>query len=399
MLKEKRDSDHLISAEFRNNVESLFIMKPDNLGDLILFSGCLKPLRDHFPNAKITICIQRYADDYLRYSPYVDHIVYWDSLKKIQVPLISGIRGLWRIENWIQSISLWLHSSFSCPSQVVLLPVRSPNALMHRYTALSGSMVKAGIKGDALNVPASQLDRLTGHYTHLLTLDESTTWNHEFDVYLAFLKLFNIRVTKEDIRPSFWTLPSDKKWAEKVVSSKEGVINLAISPGVSSLTEKFYAPHRYREALSMAPYRYAVTIFGGRSEMDQCKELEEELKRCEQVLSITNVAGNTTIGELIEGVRNSDMVISLETATLHIATGLGVPVIGIVGGGHYGRFYPWGDPSLSRSVHLPMECYHCNWNCIFDRMKCIHDIPASHLAREINHIAEKHISTRKKLHR
>jgi len=68
---------------------------------------------------------------------------------------------------------------------------------------------------------------------------------------------------------------------------------------------------------------------------------------------------------------------------LHIATALRKPVVGIVGGGHFGRFYPWGDPETSRVVNLPMDCYGCNWHCRYDRLRCIQDIPAANAQHEL----------------
>ena len=33
----------------------------------------------------------------------------------------------------------------------------------------------------------------------------------------------------------------------------------------------------------------------------------------------------------------------------------------IVGGGHFGRFFPYS--SLTSIVCLPLECFDCNWHC------------------------------------
>lgn len=61
-------------------VKSIFILRPDNLGDLVLFSGVLCHLRNYYPNAKITLCIQRYVANYIELCPFIDKIVYWEDL-------------------------------------------------------------------------------------------------------------------------------------------------------------------------------------------------------------------------------------------------------------------------------------------------------------------------------
>ena len=68
---------------------------------------------------------------------------------------------------------------------------------------------------------------------------------------------------------------------------------------------------------------------------------------------------------------------------MHIAAALRKPMVGILGGGHFGRFYPWGDPRLSRVAHVPMECYWCNWSCRYETVRCIREISPAVIAREI----------------
>jgi ADP-heptose:LPS heptosyltransferase len=78
---------------------------------------------------------------------------------------------------------------------------------------------------------------------------------------------------------------------------------------------------------------------------------------------------------MIECLKRCDLILTQETAALHIATALRKPVAGIVGGGHFGRFYPWGDPETSRPVQREMSCYGCNWHCKYQTMRCIQEIP------------------------
>ena len=55
-----------------------------------------------------------------------------------------------------------------------------------------------------------------------------------------------------------------------------------------------------------------------------------------------------------------------------------------MGGMQYGRFYPWGDPSLARVANRPMDCYGCNWTCKYKTVRCVLEIPAAKAARELS---------------
>jgi ADP-heptose:LPS heptosyltransferase len=64
---------------------------------------------------------------------------------------------------------------------------------------------------------------------------------------------------------------------------------------------------------------------------------------------------------------------------VHLGAALGKPVVGVRGGGHIGRFWPWGDPKLSRVAATELDCYGCNWVCVHDRVRCVEDIPVETL--------------------
>jgi hypothetical protein len=52
-----------------------------------------------------------------------------------------------------------------------------------------------------------------------------------------------------------------------------------------------------------------------------------------------------------------------------------------VGGGHFGRFFPYSP--LTSLVCLPLECYGCNWDCRFHTEHCVKDIAPQVIAKAI----------------
>jgi ADP-heptose:LPS heptosyltransferase len=99
-----------------------------------------------------------------------------------------------------------------------------------------------------------------------------------------------------------------------------------------------------------------------------------EKKICDQVASSTgatvvNLAGKTTLIEMIELIRSAQLVIANDSAAIHIAAATNTPAVCILGGGHFGRFLPY-QPEISKSSSsLPkiafskMDCYGCRWTC------------------------------------
>lgn len=81
-------------------------------------------------------------------------------------------------------------------------------------------------------------------------------------------------------------------------------------------------------------------------------------------------AGRTSLPELVSVIAGAQLLVGNDTSAIHIAAAVSTPSVCILGGGHYGRFLPYptevenGRP-LPVAVAHRMECFHCNWTCIF----------------------------------
>ncbi len=58
-----------------------------------------------------------------------------------------------------------------------------------------------------------------------------------------------------------------------------------------------------------------------------------------------------------------------DTGAMHIAAAVGRPVVGLFGGGHWPRFRPVGPQAVS--IVQPMPCFGCNWDCRFGDAPCV----------------------------
>ena len=78
-----------------------------------------------------------------------------------------------------------------------------------------------------------------------------------------------------------------------------------------------------------------------------------------------------TTNELVDAIASSQIVLSVETATAHIAATLDRPLVALLGGGHHGWFAPWrkSNRQIWLSHHVP--CFHCSWACSQPEPICI----------------------------
>lgn len=83
---------------------------------------------------------------------------------------------------------------------------------------------------------------------------------------------------------------------------------------------------------------------------------------------VVNLAGNTDLMGLVAAVAHARLVMGNDSAVCHLAAACGVPAVVIVGGGHYGRCFPY-DPHEAPVGRLPtvvsakMDCFGCDWIC------------------------------------
>ena len=120
---------------------------------------------------------------------------------------------------------------------------------------------------------------------------------------------------------------------------------------------------------------HAIVLIGSSSEYHKYDEIQKTAK----THNIINCIGKTNLLEMIEIIRNADLLITNETSAIHIAALTNTKTICIFGGGHFGRFVPNYNIKNIRWVYKRMECFGCNWKCIFDiekdqSMPCIANI-------------------------
>lgn len=365
------------------NVNRILLVKPDNLGDVILFTGALKQIRQHYSNARISLCAKKVIHPILNRLPYIDDLIPWEPVLKLLPDWVPDFPGKSKINALVRKVRMtYFHKKH--PSDLYLLPVRSTVPLLHQFTAVSRARWKYGISGDTNHITTEQDASYSSIYTKRFRVDESDGIMHEFETTRGFLSQLGIHCSVEDLWPDIRTNEEEAMWANEMIQAKPDAITLAIAPGVTSIPEKYYAADNYRIALSkLENHRIDVVIFGSNGEIEQCKAVQRSLKTCANVRSVINFAGRTTLGQLAEGLKRCDILVSNETGVLHLATALRMPTVGILGGGHFKRFYPWGDPTINLFAHKPMDCYFCNWYCIHDSIRCIHEIEPEKITEQI----------------
>jgi ADP-heptose:LPS heptosyltransferase len=108
---------------------------------------------------------------------------------------------------------------------------------------------------------------------------------------------------------------------------------------------------------------------------------------------VTNLAGQTTLGQLARVLAGAVALVSNETSAIHMAAALRVRSVCITGGGHFGRFVPYNllHPEANAEPRIaaqPMACYGCNWLCRYhpprgNPVPCIEEVSVDTVWQEL----------------
>lgn len=381
-------------------VKKILILRPDNLGDIILFSGMLREIRKNYKSSRIIILVKRDFSDYVKLCPHVDEVLNWEDLmdnimySAISNNIVKKISNK-KIVDLISKIVWHIRRNTKYKSDLLISPVRSVTGGkygIHWVVSQLKSKEKIGISGDICNQTILEDKQAAGIYSKRMHIEKENYWQHEFVTYVSFLRFLGITQNIANLWPELWVENFDKSDTKALLQCNKDDLKIAICPG-AAIAVRNYPVEKYKEILESVNTikKISLILLGGNREVALCDELEASLKGIENIKGIYNLSGKTSIGQMMKVVNMCDLLLSVETSVAHVGITLKKPTVVIVGGGHYGRFYPWGDSDVSKSVENKVDCFHCNWDCIYHEVRCIKDIPAKSVASNINYLLKKKV--------
>lgn len=137
---------------------------------------------------------------------------------------------------------------------------------------------------------------------------------------------------------------------------------------------KIYPIPLVDKLISILNHEYdRVYIFGGGTHEKSFAEGMEKRHN-----KVTSVIGKMTMRDEMALISNLDVMITMDSATMHISSLVGVPVVSVWGATHpYAGFYGYGQ-SAQNAIQIDMPCRPCsvygNKPCMFGDYRCMTSI-------------------------
>jgi ADP-heptose:LPS heptosyltransferase len=335
----------------------VLLIRLDLIGDFVLWLDSAKAYRQLYPNQKITLAVNSSCVELAKALPY------WDEVIGINVTALRT-NHLYRLCELVKL--RW--QSFS----IAIQPTFSREFVGDLVLRASGAFERIGYEGDCNNILISIKNKTDAWYTRLITND--TKQLMELNINAHFVRRLGLADFLSDV-PFITKIISDTK-----LSLKPPYIVVAPS---ASWNPKMWAIQNFAALIKQLTVQYElqIVICGGPDDLVVCDKLASLVESHSKVI---NIAGKTTLPQLLEVIRNAKILITNDSAPVHIAAATGTPAICVLGGGHFGRFLPYltEHPMQARLpivVSNPMNCYGCRWKCEYDisdleAVPCIKDV-------------------------
>lgn len=316
--------------EFRPDaIRKILIRSVNWIGDAVMTTPAISVIREYFPHAEITILANEMVSRLFAHHPGIDRIVTFDRQGKHH-----GIAGRLRLAAELRTHKFDL---------AVIFPNSFDSALV---PWLAGIPARIGKCSDGRTL------LLNGRYH----VPKDRTPCHEVEYYLNLMEYFGI--TGEQT-PLHLSITSTEESAASALLAKHGIhandFVLGINPGASYGSAKRWYPDRFAEVARLLAGQWSakVVIFGGPGETDMAANIEKRLNG-----TAVNLAGKTSVRELMALIRRCNFFITNDSGPMHIAAAFDVPLVAIFGStDHTGT-----SPYNSRAVVVRdnnVECAPC----------------------------------------
>lgn len=303
-------------------VKKIFIEIPSWLGDAIMATPAIQNIIKTYPDAKITLLGSFVSTQAFENYPNIEKVIV-DNTKKDgnrYKNLISLAKSIGKVD-----LAISFRRSFS--SKFMMFFVKAKKKFNYK--------------------------RLTKKEIHL-----AIRYN---DFINKVLKLNN---EVGDLKLYFKPFKFDKS-------------TFGINPGATYGSAKRWYPQEFAKLAITLSSKYDIVIFGGPSEIDIAKDIEDELVK-NGVLNYQNLAGKTSIKELIEKIAGLNLFVTNDSGPMHVAAAYKIKTVSIFGPTKFTETNQWRNDKNGLIVTKNLDCAPCmKRECPLKHHNCMKNITAS----------------------
>jgi len=301
---------------FDRSCKKVLVRGVNWVGDAVMTLPALRALRKEMPEAKISLLVKPWVSPVFENNPDIDEIIIYSNEHK-------GVIGKIKLSSMLSKKNFCGAILFQNAFDAALI------------TFLAGIKERAGYNRDGRGTLLTTAVRVSK--------DEGKV--HQIYYYLKLLERLGINAEYSD--PFIFLTLDERLHARKFLHDMKRPI-LGINPGATYGSSKRWLPERFAEVANwfIKDTDGSAVIFGNRSEVDIAQEIEYFVNRQHineispphlplskggQEGGVLNLAGKTSLRELISLISECDVFVTNDSGPLHIAYAVGTPLVAIFG--------------------------------------------------------------------
>jgi len=203
-------------------------------------------------------------------------------------------------------------------------------------------------------------------------------FGHQVEKYNTFMN--------QCIDSSF--LPLELKIHKKITVKKELRPILGINPGATYGSAKCWLPESFARVAINLSGEFDIVIFGGKNEIEIANEIEVMFLESGKK-NISNLAGKTSIDELVQNIASVACFLTGDSGPMHIASALQIPTISIFGPTKEIETCQWMNKN-SVILKKELECQPCMKRvCPLEHHNCMKLISPEQVTGAVRNLSGK----------
>jgi ADP-heptose:LPS heptosyltransferase/tetratricopeptide (TPR) repeat protein len=338
-------------------MREVLIVRLDAIGDNFLFQDSLRKLKSILPQADITIATYQENRPIYERCPFVNHAWFLDRESFATKPSYR--------EAYLNKLQ-----SRTAPWDLVFNPLFSREPLSEELVRVLPARIKLGVGGDHSNIAPALAGKTSGYYSALLPVDLSVV-RHELHRHNEICSLLGSDDATVAVKAPLGD--EDRAFAANLIQNfgleRFGVVFPGTKGGAASL--KYWGTENYASLLERLEEEQGCEL------LLICGPDEEPIESAITSSSRSRprvFRGDLSLWQVAAILERAAFYVGSDTSVAHISASVGAPTFVILGGGHFGRFFPYPEGSGVTCIHRRLECFNCYWKCSQAYNKCVADI-------------------------
>lgn len=330
---QKGTRDRLLNRNFKR----VLVIQTAFLGDVILITPLLRALNIILPNARLEVLLIPETSAVLKYNPYLSDILEFNK-RKLRNKIVSFFRLIFEIQKRQYDLAISVQSSLTSALLMVLgrIPIR---------------------------LGFSRQKLLTHSVPHVSGM-------HKIQKVLRLIEPFTTQ--KFDMQTELhWSSAEDARADEIMAPLRERHRPIiGIAPGSIWYTKRWLKQY-YAELIKRLERAHIQSVLiGGKEDKELCDFIRAGT-------NAVNLAGSLTVLESAALIKRCDLMVTNDSAPLHIANAVKTDVIAIFGPTvtDFG-FYPFRKND--QVIEIELDCRPCSSHggkkCPLKHHRCMKDI-------------------------